>query len=793
MIGKTISHYEILEKLGEGGMGVVYKAHDTKLNRTVALKFLPSHMGIDEAERKRFLYEAQAASTLDHSNICTIHSIEETDDGQIFIVMAYYEGISLKQKIEEGPLTLKDVVSYAIQIASGLQKAHKNSVVHRDLKPANIFITNDDQVKIIDFGLAKAAERTLLTKSGTTLGTVPYMSPEQAQGNKVDHRTDIWSLGVVMYEMITGLRPFNSEYDTALVYSIINEDPEPVTGLRSGVPMELERIVNKSLRKDPKDRYQRVDELLVDLKTIGKEIGTAKPKEHLTQKTKRSNRLAIGVGVLLIIAIVITILVVIQTPQAGDIRSLAVLPMVNLSGEIEQEYFVEGMHDAIIGELSHISALRVISRTSVVRYKEGDKSLSEISRELDVDAVVEGSALKVGDNVRIRVQLVQLRPVERNLWAQVYDRDISDVLMLQSDVARSIAHEINIKLTPEEETLLTRTRRIDPEAYDYYLRGRFYAKRQNRDDNQSAIMNLERAIEIDPVFASAYAELAQVYVWKYFLFSPEEKEWEEKTFIAAQKALSLDPDMAVAYLARGRLLWTSANNFPHEKAIHEYRRALALDPNQDEARNQLALIYSHIGLFDEALLESQRAVAIDPTNNLAVYRMAQTFVYQGKYEEALSVFRTIPLEVNPALVGYHTAWTLFNLDRKKEASDILEHLLKDYPEDSGGLFASLQALIAASFGNNESAEEKIRLAIDRGTGFGHFHHTAYNIACSYAIMNKPEQAIRWLQAAAEDGFPCYPLFDHDANLTNIRQEPGFINLMENLRQQWEYYLGIVEH
>jgi len=272
MIGKTISHYKIIEKLGEGGMGVVYKAHDTKLDRTVALKFLPSHLGSGETEKHRFLNEAKAASALDHTNICSIYSIEETDDGNLFIVMAYYEGMSLKEKIEQGPLPIKDVVNYAHQIASGLQKAHEKGVVHRDLKPANIFITNDDQVKIIDFGLAKAAQRTILTKTGTTLGTVPYMSPEQAQGNTVDHRTDIWSLGVVMYEMVTGQLPFKSEYDTALVYSIVNEDPEPVTGLRSGVPMDLEWIINKCLEKDSGDRYQQVNEMLVDLRKVEKEI-----------------------------------------------------------------------------------------------------------------------------------------------------------------------------------------------------------------------------------------------------------------------------------------------------------------------------------------------------------------------------------------------------------------------------------------------------------------------------------------------------------------------------------------
>ncbi len=291
MIGKTIAQYEVLDKLGEGGMGVVYKARDTRLDRIVALKFLPAHVGGDEAGKQRFLNEAKAASALDHSNICSIFSIEQTDEGTLFIVMAYYEGMSLKQKIDQGPLSIKEAVNYAIQMASGLQKAHRKRIVHRDLKPDNIFITVDDQVKIIDFGLARAAGQELLTKTGTTLGTAPYMSPEQAQGAAVDHRTDIWSLGVVMYEMVTGRRPFESEYESALVYSILNEDPEPVTGLRSGVPMELERVIDKCLDKDPAARYQHTDEIIVDLRKVESQpvSGTAPRPAGARKRTERSD------------------------------------------------------------------------------------------------------------------------------------------------------------------------------------------------------------------------------------------------------------------------------------------------------------------------------------------------------------------------------------------------------------------------------------------------------------------------------------------------------------------------
>jgi len=304
-------------------------------------------------------------------------------------------------------------------------------------------------------------------------------------------------------------------------------------------------------------------------------------------------------------------------------------------------------------------------------------------------------------------------------------------------------------------------------------------------------MALERAVATDPTFAAAHAELAQAYVWKLFLFAPGEGQWAEKAFVASEKALSLDPNLAVAYQARGRILWTPANHFPHEKAIREYRRALTLNPHLDEARNQLALVYCHIGAFDEALRESQEAVTTNPINNLAQLRIGQTLNFQGKYEEALSVLRTIPQEANPALVGYQIAWALFNLGRKEEASAMLERFLRDYPEDSGGLFTSVQAVLAASAGQERVAEDKIKSAVERGKGFGHFHHTAYHIACAYARMNKPEQAIRWLEVAAEGGFPCYPLFEKDINLDNLRQDARFVSFLEKQRQRWEYYKTVL--
>lgn len=381
-----------------------------------------------------------------------------------------------------------------------------------------------------------------------------------------------------------------------------------------------------------------------------------------------------------------------DTDLSSQVQSIAVMPLENLSGDDSQDYFAETLTEGVIAELAGIRKLRVISPSAVMQYSGVGRSLSEIVSELQVDALVEGSVMREGNRVRIVVRVVDPK-TQRRLRSQDYDREVRDILALQKEVARAIAAEVRAELTPREQTQFGSAPAVNPEAYDHYLRGRFYAQRQNKDDNQTAISALERAVAIDPNFASAYAELAQTYVWKLFLFAPTEKQWEEKAFVAVEKALSLDPDLAVAHLARGRLLWTPANHFPHEKAIREYRRALALNPNLDEARNQLALIYCHIGYFDQALQESQKAVLTNPNNNLAVYRTAQTLVFLGEYEQALSVLRTIRGEVNPSLTGYQTAWALFNLGRTAEASAMIEQLLKDYPQDSGGLFTSVQAVL----------------------------------------------------------------------------------------------------
>lgn len=820
---QSVNQYKIISPLGAGGMGDVYLAEDSRLERRVALKFLPPLLTQDKGHMLRFEQEARAVAALSHPNVCVIHEVVETAEGDTCIVMEYVEGVTLREHLTAGQVKVGEAVDAAIQVASALMAAHAAGIVHRDIKPENIMLRRDGYLKVLDFGLAKltgpitsaidneAATKMLVTSPGMVLGTVSYMSPEQARGLSVDARTDLWSLGVLLYEMVTGRQPFVGATPTDVIISIAEREPPPLAKYLSEVPAQLEQIVKRALAKVREERYQTAEDALTDLKSlkheleIGAEVARHKPDSRstvLTGNQQASRFFPVTQNRILILAGLIGIIVIVglvasrffrqsssPPPQPG-IRSLAVLPMANLSEDQAQDYFADGMTDTFIAGLAKVGGLSVISRSSVMKYKGSQRPSAEIAQELGVDAVVVGSVQRLGERVTVNLKLIH-GPGDRELWSRTYNRDLSDILTLQNEVALGVTEASQIKLSPQDQTRLARARPVNPAAYDYFLRGRFNLNRQTKADNENAIEMFERAVASDPNFAAAHAELAQACVWRFFLFTPDEKQWEEKAFVAVEKALSLDPDLGEAHLARGRLLWTPSNQFPHDKAIQEYRRALALNPSLDEARNQLALVYGHVGLLDEALQELERAVAINPSNTVVRFRIGETLLFQGKYEQALTSLRNVPKEVNPTLVGHQIVWALFNLGRKEEASDTLEQFLKDYPEDNRGLYTSLQAVLAASDGQERRAEEKIDLAIKKGKGFGHFHHTAYHIACAYALMNKPEQSIKWLEAAAGSGFPCYPLFEKEKNLDNVRKDPRFVDLLSRLRQQWESYKALL--
>jgi TolB-like protein/DNA-binding winged helix-turn-helix (wHTH) protein/tetratricopeptide (TPR) repeat protein len=467
------------------------------------------------------------------------------------------------------------------------------------------------------------------------------------------------------------------------------------------------------------------------------------------------------------------------------IQSVVVLPFENLTGDAAQEYFADGMTDALITELAQIQALRVISRTSAMQYKGTKKLLPQVATELDVDAVVEGTVKRSGDRVWMTVQLIEAH-ADRHLWAKPYERELRDMPALQGEMAGDMVREMHIDLTPQERMRLAHTQSVNPEAYDYFLRARFHAPNFNRNDNETARKLLEHAVAIDSHFAPAYAELAYTYATEANFFKPEEKQWKEQALLAADRALALAPDLAEAHLARASVISIGGGSLTIERVDQELRRALLSNPNLDEAHHRLGANYNHLGLLDQAHEELQKAIAINPANTGARFRNGINLLYQGKYEQAIAVFNgTRPF--SPSLWGFQVAWALVHLKRTAEAAAVVDQSLKDVPQDEGGLLTSMQAILAAMAGDERRAEERITRAVELGKGFVDFHHTAYAIGSAYALMNKPEPALKWLQAAADDGLPCYPLFERDSSLDHLRKDQRFVEFIATLKKRWEYY------
>jgi len=644
MIGRTIRHYKILEELGRGGMGVVYKAQDTKLDRTVALKFLPPALTADADAKQRFIHEARAASILDHPNICTIHEISETDDGRIFIAMACYEGETLKEKIDRGPLKLEEAVDIASHIALGLEKAHNQGIVHRDIKPANIFLTRDGQVKIMDFGLAKSRGQTRLTKADTTLGTFAYMSPEQARSENVDPRTDIWSLGVILHEMIASRLPFKGDYEQAMVYSIFNEDPEPLTSVRTGVPMELERIVGKCLQKDPSLRYQTAADFAADLRGLRRTAdvtGTVTPAMPAAETSRGIGRwLWVGVtAAALALATFFLIREFVPSPEepASDRKMLVVLPFENL-GAPEDEYFADGITEEITARLAGIHRLGVIARTSAMRYKNTDKTIRQIGDELGVQYVLEGSirwhrGAEHESRVRVTPQLIRVSDAT-HLWAHSYQKSMVDIFQVQCDIGEAVAEALDIALLePERAALGSRpTENID--AYQAYLRGLDLGRAvdYSKENQLLQIQMFERAVALDSTFALAYAMLSWAHSFAYF--DGHDPTFERRTLAkaAVERALELDPQLPEAHLALGYYCYYCHRDYG--RALEEFAIAAKSLPNATSILVATGYIWRRQGRFEEAAENLKDAITLSPQEGGLYDELANTCKYLRRYAEA---------------------------------------------------------------------------------------------------------------------------------------------------------------
>jgi TolB-like protein/Tfp pilus assembly protein PilF/predicted Ser/Thr protein kinase len=578
--GTRISHYEILEKIGEGGMGAVYKALDTKLNRNVALKFLPARLLCDGDAKARFEHEAKAASALNHPNVATIYELDE-EEGRCFISMEYLEGGSLKDLMNAKELSIGDILDLALQVCEGLRTAHESGAVHRDIKPDNIMLTKKGQAKITDFGLARLRGVPGLTKEGTTLGTLPYMSPEQVQGKSVDHRSDIFSFGVVLYEMLTGQQPFKGDNEAAVIHSILARDPVPVVSSRGQIPREMEGVIARALVKEVDSRYRTAEDMLTDLRRV---------RDRLAAEGSRAGR------------------------QAGKDRpSIAVLPFTNLSADPEQEYFCDGMAEEIINALTHLEGLRVVARTSAFAFKGKSGDIREIGRQLDVETVLEGSVRKAGARVRITAQLVSVTD-GYHIWSEKFDRELQDIFGIQDEISLAIVDRLKVRLLGKERAELTRRHTEDLGAYQLYLKGRYFWNRRTKAALERALGCFQEAIERDPEYADAYVGLADAYNVLYARGHVPLQEAYQNATNAVLRALNLNESLAAAHTSLAEVKRVFESDL--EGAEREFRHAIELNPGYATAHHWYSMMLVDAGRFEEAVEEGDRALDLDPLSTV---------------------------------------------------------------------------------------------------------------------------------------------------------------------------------
>jgi len=711
MIGQTISHYKILAKLGEGGMGVVYKAEDTKLDRTVALKFLAPELTRDPDAKARFIHEAKAASALDHPNICTIHEIDETDDGRLFIAMACYEGETLKERINKGPLALDEAVDICSQLAHGLTKAHNQSIVHRDIKPANIFLTKDGFVKIVDFGVAKLAGQTRMTRTGSTLGTVGYMSPEQFKGEDVDQRSDIWALGVVLYEMVTGEMPFKGDYEQAVMYSIMNEEPRPARSLRPDLPTKVEHLIGKTLLKDPNERHQTALELIQALESLKNLSGIRKANTY--------------------------------SDDTEQLPSIAVLPFTNMSPDPENQYFGDGLTEELINALAQIEGLRVAARTSTFCFRGEEVDIRDIGEKLNVGTVLEGSVRKAGNRLRITAQLINIAD-GYHLWSKRFDREMQDIFEIQDEIAHAIVDQLKVKLVGPKDRSLVPCGTDNLEAYRTFLEGRYYLHSLTPDGWAKSIVLLEKSIELDPSFALPHLWLSDYYQSRGWWGNSPPNEVMPKSRAAAQKAIDLDDNLGMAHATLAIVLW--GYDWDFRGADREFRRALELDPTSGWSRMCYALFLSCQGRKDEAIAEARLSLGLEPLDGLLAAWVASALTGAGAVEEAIdAILKAVAMGQDHWHLQTWLGFAYLHQSREKDAVAALEKAV----DLSGGASVTLAILGVAYYVMGKKLEAD-RLA-DRLTERAKQEYVApWFFACLATARGVKTDALTYLERAIKE-------------------------------------------
>ena len=742
MIGKTISHYRIIEEVGRGGMGLVYKAEDMRLHRIVALKFLSRELTFNDEAKGRFIHEAQAASVLDHPNVCTIYEVDETTDGTCFIAMAYCDGESLKQKIERGPLTLDDAIETAVQIASGLKRAHESGIVHRDLKPANVIIATNGQAKIIDFGLAKLRGRTKLTKERTTLGTIEYMSPEQTRGEEVDHRTDIWSLGCLLYEMLTGETPFKGDYEQAVVYSILNTPPTPVTALRSGIPMELERIITNSMEKNKEDRYQHVEDLIVDLRR-------RRPGGVLSQLRQGAKKV-----------------------EAGRNATIAVLPFANLSGNKENEYFSDGLTEQITNALTRVVGLRVIARTSAFAFRGKDQDVREIGERLAVDHILTGTVQQSGTRIRITTELVKVSD-GCHIWSERYDREMTDIFAIQDEISASVAGNLQAKVhigasAPGKPT-------GDMQAYTLFLKGRHHLCKWTPEGFTMAKHYLEEAIGRDDQFALAYDSLAELHWFVGFLGILPPREAFSQGIWAALRALQIDDTLAETHALLG--MYRKELDYNWAEVERETQLAVNLKPDSPVVLLRRALSWlMPRGCMDEAVADVERALQSDPLSVSVQWWLSVMLWLARRYDDGIERARMI-IELDPGYYPGHFLMGVFHIAHRNNEQAIAS--FQSATDLSGGAPQMLGWLgFALSQAGNPAEAHALLDRLKKMSLNSHVSPTAF--AWIQLGLGDQDGALKSLARAIDERDPwvvpikTYPILDP------IRGDPRFPLLLQSM-------------
>ena len=789
LIGKLLGHYRIESLIGVGGMGEVYLARDERLGRKAALKFLPESLTTDETKLGRFKNEARTASALNHPNILTVYEIG-TEGNVQFIATEFIEGVTLRVALVSGRMSAQKALEIAVQVASALAAAHDAGVVHRDIKPENIMLRPDGYVKVLDFGIAKLTERPasddhrvettalLQTRPGLVLGTAHYMSPEQARGQKVDARSDIWSLGVVLYEMVAGSTPFRGDTPSDCIAAILTAEPAPVSSISPDVPARLESILQRALRKNRDERYQTIHEMLAELRILKAKLEaerslskTRSGGDSNTTEIKRPKRgVLVTLGAALFAAAAVACFFLFFVPAAlTNKKSIAVLPFENLSEDKSNAYFADGIQDEILTRLSKIADLKVISRTSTEKYKSKPDNLREIAKQLGVSNILEGSVQKAADQVRVSVQLINAT-TDGHLWAEIYDRKLTDIFKVETDIAKTIAETLQAKLTGSEEHAISVKPTADAAAYQLYLKGRFFWGRRSGDNIPKAIEYFEEAIRQDPNYALAYAGLAEAWITLPGHASARLQDVKPKAKEAALKSLQIDDTLAGAHTALAQVLFFDLD---FAGAIKEFQRAIDLDPNYATAHHWYAngpLLA--LGRFDEAVAEGARAVELDPLSPIINVNQANNFIIAGRYDEAIQQIRKA-LELDPEF-GYAHSNLGLALELKGDLPGAIAEFRRAHQLDGDALSLAYLGNLYGKTGNvTEAANILTKLEQLTKTKYV----SAYAFALVQAGLGNRAEALRWLEKCYADRSQEIGYVRVDRLLDPLRDDPGFQNLV----------------